>query len=89
MPIDLEKLERLAKEATPGPWRVKCDNEICAGEKKVHLAKVMLSYKEWESNAAYIVAACNALPDLIAELKAARAENADLKNQLRDALERC
>lgn len=77
----IDELERLEAQATPGPWRVKCANEICAGEKKVHLARVMLSYKEWEANANYIVAACNAVPELIAEHSALRERVRELEAQ--------
>ena len=75
--IDLEKLERLHAEATPGPWTQRGNFIFCAQNKR-------LAYVEAEraldlQTAAYIVAACNSLPALIAELKAARAENGELK----------
>ena len=95
MPIDLEKLERLAKAATPGPWtnigigtiRRKRPDEFIA-ECLPMLTRSVEKLRRCMNNADYIVAACNAVPELIAELKAARAENADLKNQLREAMEK-
>ena len=73
----LDKLERLAKAATPGPWEGRGNHIFCANNKR-------LVYVEAEraldlQTAAYIVAACNAVPELIAELKEARAENGELK----------
>lgn len=100
--LDLEKLERLAKAATPGPWKDKSFKRyydwgvICSGGKRIAQCtsadvtdeRKRVTFEEKLANAAYIAAACNSLPDLIAELKAARAENADLKNQLKEAMEK-
>lgn len=74
--IDLDELERLDREATPGPW-------------KIAITKFPSGDSEWEyqlaterghaatpySDFALIVAARNALPDLIAELRMLRAED--------------
>ena len=65
--IDLEKLERLHAEATPGPWTQRGNFIFCAQNKR-------LAYVEAEraldlQTAAYIVAACNAAPELIAKVR--------------------
>lgn len=124
--IDLGELERLAAQATPGPWmannwgrvwytsnhdskRLVCDT----------MRNTVRNPKSSRANARLIAAMRNAVPELIArvrELERQReilagkigtltrwydamagceegqkleAENADLRNQLRDALERC
>lgn len=41
-----------------------------------------------QENAAFIVAACNHAPELAERVKALETENADLKNQIREAMER-
>lgn len=66
--LDLRKLERLAKNATPGPWVGRGNHIFCADNKR-------LVYVEAEraldlQTAEYIVAACNAVPELIAENRA-------------------
>lgn len=94
--IDLEELERLAAQATPGPWaannwgrvwytsnhnskRLVCDT----------MRNTVRNPKSWRANARLIAAMRNAVPELIARVRELEAENADLRNQLRDALERC
>lgn len=94
--IDLEELERLAKAATPGPWKV--------GEG--HSAKFVMTYEDipvrrlvsvidgdkgtcdlargWDescANAAYIVAACNAAPELIARVRELEERIAELTQE--------
>ena len=96
MSVDLEKLEALAKNATPGPWHKQgFDVYAWKGKRREFVARtapVVVSNSEFitrnMNDSGYIVAACNSLPDLIAELKAARAENTELKNQLREAMEK-
>lgn len=88
--IDLDELERLAAQATPGPWKVG----------KGHSAKFVMTYEDipvrrlvsvidgdkgtcdlargWDescANAAYIVAACNAVPELIARIRELERQN--------------
>jgi hypothetical protein len=74
--INLNELERLAAQATPRPWEhrtisktatviLAADTPLCATKYSVNK----------DHDAAYIVAACNSVPALIAE-------NADLRNQL-------
>lgn len=94
--IDLDELEQLAKAATPGPWvannwgrvwhtpnpdskRLVCDT----------MRNTVKNPKSWRANARLIAAMRNAVPELIARVRGLEAENADLRNQLRDALERC
>lgn len=86
MPIDLEKLERLHKAATPGPWEVRKDKENWRGaryEVETHKGRPVGYVCNWNSkvDAAYIVAACNALPDLIAENRELRERGRELKKQ--------
>lgn len=72
--IDLEKLERLAKAATPGPWdnvgaatiRRKRPDEFIAECTPIVIRSVKKLH-QCMNNADYIVAACNAVPELIAE----------------------
>lgn len=80
--IDLEELERLAKAATPGPWKhrtisktatviLAADTPLCATKYSVNK----------DHDAAYIVAACNAVPSLIARVRELETENERLKKQ--------
>lgn len=84
--IDLDELERLAKAATPGPWvdsglglirPLKKTSEFVA-----HCAPIVIhsvkKLQQCKANAAYIVAACNAVPELVARVR-----------ELKAALERC
>ena len=80
--IDLEKLERLHAEATPGPWTQRGNFIFCAQNKR-------LAYVEAEraldlQTAAYIVAACNSLPDLIAENRALQERVQTLEREIGD-----
>lgn len=87
--IDLEELERLAKAATPGPWKHRgfgMQSNVVFTDYTTVCSTNSLNMPH---DAAYIVAACNAVPELIARVRELEAENADLKRQLRDALERC
>lgn len=61
MELDLEKLEKLAKAATPGPW----DYDATGGFRWVFLEKRHVFESTTDANAAYIVAACNSLLDII------------------------
>ena len=72
--VDLEKLEELAKAATPRPW-----DYDTAGVFKWHflLEKRHVCECLTEENAAYIVAACNAVPELIKMYRMADDEAAD------------
>lgn len=82
-PTELENLKSLAAKATKGPYEsadnvwgtggyiVSPDNRhICSVNEK-HAG---LTQSERRANAAYIAAACNALPSIIAELELMRLE---------------
>lgn len=74
MGVDIEKLEALAKAATPLPWRVETEvtrdgwgllwpiTSIESGDDNV--AENLTT-----GDAAYILAACNAAPELIARVR--------------------
>lgn len=84
MPIDLDELERLHKAATPGPWKM-------VGSDQYTFTAVILPpdfpqtplvgrFRD-EQDAAYIVAACNSLPELIAENRTLQ-ERAQMRQEL-------
>ena len=102
MSVDIEKLERLSKQATPGPWKDKSFKRnydwgvICSGGKRIAQCtsadvtdeRKRVTFEEKLANAAYIAAACNAVPELIAEIRNLQKEvltlaeeNACLKEQ--------
>ena len=64
--IDLDELERLAKAATPGPW---CNDYEDIFKWTFMLTKKPIATAELPGNARYIVAACNAVPELIARVR--------------------
>jgi hypothetical protein len=76
MAIDLDELERLAAQATPGPWVTEDLYNITHYDKAhewhgiVIQADICGKMIPSEANVAYIVAACNSLPTLIAENRA-------------------
>lgn len=70
--LNLDELERLAAQATPGPWFVTCN---CTGKTfytikndRVYIGEALGVYNG-EANAAYITAACNAVPELIKRVR--------------------
>lgn len=77
----LAELERLAGEATPGPWVVAWNGDgkvsgVTPALDAVHDGEVFFA-KNLERDGlardcAYIVAACNAVPELLAEIKRLR-----------------
>ena len=77
--INLNELERLAKGITPGPWSVKDDWHfyILDATGKREIAKISNKYRSKDVNAAYIAAACNAVPELIKMYREADDEAAD------------
>lgn len=62
MTLDLDELERIEREATAGPWRSIASDLL-----------MIRSYEYQVPHAALIAAARNALPALLAELRALRA----------------
>ena len=83
--FDLDELERLAKAATPVPWRYdpypSWDFMFrITGRRKEFLFDTHIA-QNGEANAAYVVAACNSLPTLIAENRALREQVRELERQ--------
>ena len=80
--IDLDALEKLAAKATPGPWETLVTIDW---DKYVHTVRGddgaflfdLHKARNGEANAAYIVAACNAVPELIKMYREADDEAAD------------
>lgn len=80
---ELRRLEELSAKAAKGPWSTEETVEYCgrfarnslyliAGDR--HKAILYNHLAEDKAAAEYIVAACNAVPELIAELKRERAK---------------
>lgn len=73
--MSIESLKALAKAATPGAWEKYSPSN---GKRTYVIASKGREYlfqqqREVEPNADYVVAACNALPKLIACVEAAKA----------------
>lgn len=76
--IDLEGLERLAKEATPGPWKMVDARAFPEDEDfEISNSQYCICYGTSEADASYITAVCNAVPELIQRIRKLEAE-ADL-----------
>lgn len=78
----LDELERLAKAATPGPWRV--ESEVSRDSMglfwpitSIEGAEDNVTENVTTDDAAYIVAACNAVPELLKMYREADDEAAD------------
>jgi hypothetical protein len=81
--LDLDELEAALAKATPGPWRVEVRGGQCGGTDEWWSEHDVVcggqagftvgDDESAEADAALIVAAVNALPDLIAELRKHRA----------------
>ena len=72
--LDLDELERLHAAATPGPWRV--ESEVVRDSmglfwpiSSIEGAEDNVTENITTGDAAYIVAACNAAPQLIKRLR--------------------
>lgn len=67
-----QELRRMAEEATEGPWETAFKSQT--GIVSYHRIPGLIAqcYKTDKVNAAYIVAACNAVPDLLAEISSLR-----------------
>ena len=70
MGVDIEKLEALAKAATPGPWKQGpyVPDGIFSAEGMI-LFDDCTRRRNFTNNIAYITAACNAVPELIARVR--------------------
>lgn len=85
------EVARLCEAATPGPWRLIVTPTACGplvsvlGDRAFNVTRVYggNSGSHDEANAAYIVAACNAGPSLVAQLTALTASQADIEKRLR------
>jgi hypothetical protein len=92
----IDELERLAKAATPGPWKDKSFKRnydwgvICSGGKRIAQCtsadvtdeRKRVTFEEKLANAAYIAAACNAVPELIAKNRALQERVRELEREL-------
>ena len=81
MPIDLDELERLEREGTPGPWRIAIA-KVASGEWEYQLATERgHAAGDQYSDFNLIAAARTALPVLLADLRALRARVAELEEE--------
>ena len=90
MGVNIEKLEALAKAATPGLWKV------VASDKYTFTVTILppdfpqtplVGRIRDEQDANYIVAACNSLPDLIAENRVLKERVQRLEMRVADYIE--
>ena len=90
--IDLNELERLAAQATPGPW-VDSGLGLIRPPKKssefvAHCAPIVIhsvkKLQQCKDNAAYIVAACNAGSALIARVRELERQNSFFLKALKE-----
>ena len=77
--IDLDELERLAKAATPGPWEAWIMKQPLyhAIMPSDYPLRPSLGQTKHDADARFIVAACNAVPELIKMYREADDEAAD------------
>ena len=95
--IDLNELEQLAKAATPGPWKIgkgyaakfvmtyediPVRRLVSVTEGNEGTCDLARGWDESCANAAYIVAACNHAPELVARVRELEAENRTLGERL-------
>lgn len=92
--IDLDELERMAKRVDPLPWKLnlhmgKVVRYTEHGNERfiADCLRVTKRDAHCKRNAAYIVAACNSLPDLIAENRALQ-ERAQMRQELVEQYEK-
>lgn len=77
-PIDIDRLERLAREATPGPWRVPPSGDVVHGEAYDLLAIIY----ESGADAEYVAAVS---PDVLLKLLEVVRAAAAYRNRVGDA----
>lgn len=90
--IDLEELERLAKAATSGPWIHQQDECFLDVQEIRNPNGGAVADFVSQNNASYIVAACNAVPELIARVRELEERNerlTDENNILHNRWETC
>lgn len=85
LPIDLDALEALLAKATPGPWHTGAGDHWSRDVRAGSDAPAFCGARNGVADAALIVAAVNALPALIAELRAARRERDALREAAKPA----
>lgn len=86
--VDIDKLMKLHNKATEGPWKVtdKCAHlYITDSNPNREIAKIGRKPKHHEENAAYIVAACNSIPDLIYRIRELEEEVESLREALEES----
>lgn len=75
--IDLDELMRLHEAATPGPWEVTDKGShlyVTDSNPNREIAKIGRKPKAYVENAFYIVAACNAVPEMVARIRELEAQ---------------
>ena len=77
----LQELERLAAEATPGPWEELPYQVAVSATEHVGIFMGYAGNRQVVENTRYIVEACNAMPKLTAALRAERARIQELERQ--------
>ena len=63
--IDIDELMRLREAATPGPWEHKIDDAFTT----IHTIEPSVASYVSPADAAYIVTACNSVPELLARIR--------------------
>jgi cell division protein ZapA (FtsZ GTPase activity inhibitor) len=83
----LEELEKLLKAGTPGPWGTAGRTMVCSLDDAPYpeLLADASQCVNADANAALIVAAINALPELVARVRELERENEDLRQLLSSA----
>ena len=90
--IDLDELMRLRKAATPGPWKSCTDEVYVCGELSYYDYVGNAEGKEVVSritrvsdeDGAYICAACNAVPELVARIRELESKISKEKSKTED-----
>lgn len=75
--VDLDELMKLREAATPGPWKVtdKCAHlYVTDSNPNREIAKIGRKPKAYVENTSYIVAACDAVPELVARIRELEAQ---------------
>ena len=83
--IDVDKLMKLHNEATEGPWEVDSLNNIRVAPNGRPIMVTIHDYEDYLPrmvDAAYIVTACNSIPDLVHKIHELEGEIVDLQTQL-------
>lgn len=90
MKLNLDELEQLAAQATPGPWTAVVSDKygftVAILPPNFPQAPLVGRSKD-EQDAAYIVASCNATLDLIARVRELERQNAGLEARIRYLME--